>query len=154
MKECFTCKVVKPITEFGKNSKKEDGLAIHCLICKREYDKRFYTKTVETRRSRKKVNVAVTSNRNKKYVTNYLKEHPCIDCGNKNIIVLEFDHVTGSKEYNVSEMISRNYSLEKIIAEIAKCEVRCANCHRIVTYERRIAKKLSEKGCISEEDVL
>ena len=54
----------------------------------------------------------------------------CIDCGEKDILVLEFDHVVGNKSMNISEMRSGLYSLKKIAEEIAKCEVRCANCHR------------------------
>ena len=37
----------------------------------------------------------------------------------------------------VSDMINKAYCVEAIQKEIDKCEVRCANCHRIVTYERR-----------------
>lgn len=60
----------------------------------------------------------------------------CVDCGNKNLTVLDFDH-QGDKKQNVSAM--RQESFAAIEAEIAKCEVRCANCHRIATAARRKA---------------
>ncbi len=60
----------------------------------------------------------------------------CVDCGIADIRVLEFDHVRGVKVAAISNMM-RNASFEKLKAEIAKCEVRCANCHAIVTYRRR-----------------
>lgn len=65
----------------------------------------------------------------------YLSSHPCVDCGNSDIRVLEFDHVRGEKYENISRMIQSS-PWKAIEAEIAKCEVRCANCHRIQTIER------------------
>jgi len=61
----------------------------------------------------------------------------CVDCGyNENPVALDFDHLPGSvKVAQVSHM--EGYKKEKIEAEIAKCEVVCANCHRIRTYNRR-----------------
>lgn len=50
--------------------------------------------------------------------------------------VLEYDHVDGEKAYNVATLITRGSSLERIEAEVAKCVVRCRNCHTIVTQER------------------
>jgi hypothetical protein len=61
-----------------------------------------------------------------------------VDCGETDIVVLEFDHVgeAGSKQFNISDATRFGYGMAKIKAEIAKCEVRCANCHRKKTYER------------------
>lgn len=63
-----------------------------------------------------------------------LKVGGCVDCGNKNLTVLQFDHVRETKTRVVSKMVQGSFeTLEK---EIAKCEVRCANCHMIVTQKR------------------
>ena len=70
-------------------------------------------------------------------VLEYLLEHPCVDCGESNPIVLEFDHVRGKKYKAVSELMSWDYSLKTLKDEIAKCDVRCANCHRIKTAQER-----------------
>lgn len=75
--------------------------------------------------------------RNRLYVKDYLEGKSCVDCGNSDIRVLEFDHVKGVKLYNVSYMVTKAYKLELIKDEIEKCEIRCCNCHRIVTHERR-----------------
>lgn len=61
----------------------------------------------------------------------------CVDCGIKNPIVLEFDHVKGNKINNIADMVNQSYGLSTIKEEMRKCEVRCANCHRIKTHERR-----------------
>lgn len=75
--------------------------------------------------------------RNRNIVVNYLKKHPCVDCGNTDIRVLQFDHVIGKKIDSVSVGVKDSWSVEKLLKEINKCEVRCANCHKIITDIRR-----------------
>ena len=72
--------------------------------------------------------------KNRKLVYEYLLEHPCYDCGEKDPIVLEFDHVRDTKKSQVAKLIGG--STTGLFKEISKCEVRCANCHR-----RRHAKE-------------
>jgi hypothetical protein len=74
--------------------------------------------------------------RNKAFVKDYLKDKSCKDCGNNDIRVLEFDHIKGDKLFDISYMVTKAYKLQKIKDEIEKCEIRCSNCHRIVTHER------------------
>jgi hypothetical protein len=63
----------------------------------------------------------------------------CVDCGESNHIVLDFDHIR-NKKYNISRMIHDGFSWAAIKKEIAKCEIVCANCHRIRTHNRLISK--------------
>jgi hypothetical protein len=70
-----------------------------------------------------------------RFIAEYLSSHPCVDCGIRDIRVLEFDHVTG-KDHNVTKMANHGYSIQSIRSEISKCEVRCCNCHFIKTQER------------------
>lgn len=69
------------------------------------------------------------------YVWDYLVTPPCIECGESNPIVLEFDHVNGTKTRAVSDLSRLGYSVESIRKEIDKCQVLCANRHRIKTHE-------------------
>ena len=91
--------------------------------------------------------------KNRGYVAFVKSLFECVDCGEDNTIVLEFDHVRGVKKSNVSDMANQSYSFKTIQKEIDKCEVRCANCHRIVTHERRQKEKESVEQ-IQEEMVL
>jgi len=62
---------------------------------------------------------------------------PCADCGLKyDPHVMDFDHIRGKKKANVSELIGDGYSWETILTEIAKCVLRCSNCHRAATHRR------------------
>lgn len=54
----------------------------------------------------------------------------CVDCGEDHPATLDFDHVRGKKAFNISEAIIAGFPLAKIKAELEKCVVRCANCHR------------------------
>lgn len=74
--------------------------------------------------------------RNYRYLKEFLQKNPCVDCGESDIVVLEFDHVRGEKSGNVSDMANRALSITKIQKEIEKCEIRCANCHRRKTRMR------------------
>jgi len=59
----------------------------------------------------------------------------CFDCGEKDPIVLEFDHRNSSDKFKtIARMLSGHYSWASVLNEIKKCEVRCANCHRRKTY--------------------
>jgi len=79
--------------------------------------------------------------RNRQFILEYLSKHPCVDCPEKDPVVLEFDHVRGKKLDTISNLAFRyTSSLKKIVSEIKKCEVRCANCHR-----RRHAKERNGK---------
>lgn len=68
---------------------------------------------------------------NKTRMREYLSNQQCVDCGIKDIEVLEFDHVIGIKKANVTALYS--YSWDTIYKEIAKCVVVCVNCHRLRT---------------------
>lgn len=71
------------------------------------------------------------------WVCEYLSEHPCVDCGEDDILVLEFDHRGDEpKHRDVSVIMNSTYSIKALQAEVAKCDVRCANCHKRKSYER------------------
>ena len=135
MKTCCKCKKNKPVSEFGKYAKAKDGLFPQCKDCKREYDKRYYKEKAGRKDSIQKSNEARRQARIS-IIGEYLSNNHCVDCGESDIRVLDFDHVRGTKVMEVTKLVATTAPIEKIIEEINKCEVRCANCHRKVTADR------------------
>ncbi len=65
---------------------------------------------------------------------NLLKDVPCKDCGGRfPPACMDFDHVRGEKSFNLATALSRGWS--KVLLEVEKCDVVCANCHRLRTYK-------------------
>lgn len=132
-KKCSGCQETKPVTEFGERRDRPDGKQSHCKECGRRYHLAYYARNKAAYYAKSKVSREAIRERNRARILTLLKEESCKDCGTKNIVVLEFDHVRGKKEGNVSTMLSQGVAWERIEAEIKKCDVRCANCHRIRT---------------------
>jgi hypothetical protein len=65
----------------------------------------------------------------------HLVAHPCLDCGDSDPVVLEFDHVD-AKRADISNLVAHGSALGNLEREIAACEVVCANCHRRRTARR------------------
>jgi hypothetical protein len=108
-----------------------------CKFCQSQTSKRHYQNNKQLYSERVRTRDTQIVKDNQKKLTEYLLNHPYADCSQADIRVLEFDHVRGNKSGNISRMIGEGYSWPTIEAEIAKCEVRCANCHRIKECERR-----------------
>ena len=106
-----------------------------CKSCQAEANRKHYlsNKQIYLERALTRNSIVNTENNQKLY--DYLLQHPCVDCGQTDIRVLEFDHVRG-KSASITNLLKNTAPWETIEAEIAKCEVRCVNCHRIKTSER------------------
>jgi hypothetical protein len=128
---------MKPLSEFSFKNKQKKLLVSYCKDCNRIYQRTHYKNnpldySLKRKEWRAKFRVIIRGK-----IVDYFKNHPCVDCGEKDYIVLEFDHVKGDKKSDISSLFSNDTSWEIIENEIKKCEVRCANCHK-----RRSAKQL------------
>ena len=132
--KCSRCNILKDESLFNSNKSKKTGKQSYCRDCQKEFDKAHYQKS-EKRRISTRQRQNQNFEENKIFILNYLKTHPCVDCGESDPIVLEFDHMR-DKLKNISDM-RRSYSLNNIILEIEKCEIRCANCHKRKHYDHR-----------------
>lgn len=73
--------------------------------------------------------------RNREYVRQIKMNAQCADCELADWRVLEFDHLPNSGKVKQISQIG-NWPIARIDEEITKCEIVCANCHRIRTFER------------------
>lgn len=102
----------------------------YCKECHNKYQKEYYKKNPES------INKSLINRRAKiKKLIEECKNIPCADCGIKYPpFVMDFDHLY-DKEFNISIASNKAYSEDKVWNEIKKCEVVCANCHRIRTFQ-------------------
>jgi hypothetical protein len=128
VKTCGRCHAELPVTAFNRM-----GTAWQhwCRECFREY----FRARGDVHRAQVAARQRRISEAARVVVVAYLADHPCRDCGEADVAVLEFDHVLG-KTHDVAFLLGHGAAPERIQAEIERCEVRCANCHRRVTAHR------------------
>ena len=98
---CTRWQKKKNLVAFSFKNRAEGKRSRCCKECHSLYGKAWYQKNSE----KQKYAVAERRKTNYKpirtYIVNYLKDHPCVGCGEADPIVLEFDHVRGKKRYSV-----------------------------------------------------
>ena len=122
MKQCRDCNQTLPLGDFYRNHRMPDGYLRQCKRC-------HYVRYNVGRADRAKAARAL--------IQQIKLDRGCADCGyNAHVAALDFDHLPEFvKKYQVGTMAGFNKAV--IEAEIAKCEVVCANCHRVRTANRR-----------------
>jgi len=135
-KNCNTCGKRKEDDEFNWRYKSLGIRHPTCRDCQKPYRKNWY----EDNKGVHLANVKERKHNNRDiardYVWDYLSTHACSSCGESDPTVLEFHHRHG-KSKAVSELVAAGYSITAIQAEIDKCDVLCANCHRRVTSQNQ-----------------
>lgn len=93
-------------------------------------------KSIEKKKESNRKRKAERVEKSRSVVWAILEASACVDCGAADPLVLQFDHVEGEKVANVIDMVCGGYQLKRILAEIIKCETRCANCHQVKTQKQ------------------
>ena len=137
-KRCPRCGLQKMVSDFPFRDAKKLRRNSYCQTCQREYCQLHYRQHAREHNQRRLENNKRYVSQNRVSLRQYLEGQRCVDCGERDPIVLEFDHVQGAKVDDVSTMSFRAFSWRKLRAEIAKCMIRCANCHRRKTYHQRL----------------
>lgn len=124
---------------------KEKRVALRRVYDRRSYAKNGKKKLAATKERRKKDPVfaqmlrdSTQRSKQKHYEKlNLLKSAPCLDCKECfHPVCMDFDHRDPSaKVRDISRMMGSPW--EKVLSEVAKCDLICANCHRIRTKCRR-----------------
>lgn len=115
-KKCPKCKRALDESKFNWKIKNKQR-ATYCKQCSRKYirdhykrNKDYYLKKARKRNLEQK---EIVTN----YVKKFLNSHPCVDCGETDILVLEFDHLDqAKKKYDINRIIRQRMSLKNIEA--------------------------------------
>lgn len=139
MKRCAGCQEEKPVAMFHRWGRKGgDGYQRICKACKKVRDRAIYE---NNRDGIKALKIA----QRRRAVADHamLKAStPCADCGGKfHPAAMQWDHLPGQKKVNNISTLINLFTLKKAAAEMKKCQLVCANCHAVRTFERREAEK-------------
>lgn len=149
MKTCSACRREKNESEF---SRKGVGWQSRCKECFTVYHRQYYLENRERYAAKNRRNKNRQRERLRKIIW-LAKQRPCQDCGGVfHPWVMEFDHREGTtKVLEVANLVSHGCTDERLRAEIEKCDVVCANCHRMRTYERlrRTVPRLVKQAIMS-----
>lgn len=131
MPRCRVCQQEKAEEEFAWRFKALGIRQRICRSCRSEENRGWYERHREEHIERVIANTRRNREKARKRVYNYLRHHPCEECGESDPAVLEFHHEGEFDKFKeVSLMIAEGYSLRSIAQEINKCRVLCCNCHR------------------------
>lgn len=129
-KRCHDCGLVKPIDAFAFNNIAKGTRQGRCRACHAKYRRQHYLRNRDTYIRQEVARIRRYRDENRILIREYLRAHPCVDCGEADIVVLDFDHRDPSaKSHNVI-VLATHKGWHRVLLEIAKCDVRCANCHR------------------------
>ena len=143
-KVCRDCRLVKPLDQFHYRNKAADSRHSLCGECFTAYRRAHYRHNKADYIQRNGALQQIRRLEWQRRLWAHLLANPCVDCGERDPIVLEFDHVDrAAKEFTMGFLATRGYAWATVLAELAKCEVRCANCHR-----RRTAVQSSGRNSI------
>ena len=153
LKTCSLCSATKPLEAFTVNRRNNDGHTSYCRECISLANKRRYLERSHEIKQRLRVFNKKLKDDKARKVFDYLQCHPCVDCGESDPVVLEFDHRdSATKLHAVARMIEARFAWDKILAEIEKCDVRCANCHRRKTSRQFGHRRTLIQSGISEQN--
>lgn len=140
MRACPKCGELTPLDQFPPVRRGEPRLQTWCRECFAEANARNYARNREREKERLIPQSRAPRIRLKSRLIEFLKDHPCVDCGETDLVVLRFDHLR-DKAADVAQLVASGAAWETIAHEIAKCEVRCANCHRLKTAMRYMERR-------------
>jgi hypothetical protein len=126
---CKYCNQEKEENDFSWKIKSKGAKANRCKSCQKVYKDKHYRDNADFYKGKAREIKRIIREENITYLSEYLKNHPCIDCGESDPVVLEFDHHS-DKEFGIAEILSCGYALKYLVKEIEKCDIRCVNCHK------------------------
>lgn len=136
MRKCSKCKEEKPLEDFKKDSRANKGRGYVCTLCSREVARIYASNWTETQKEAARVRRQKMVRASQLFICEYLQTQSCVDCGEDDIELLDFDHLDPITKHKDICRLVREASLRRIKEEITKCEVVCCSCHRKRTNRR------------------
>jgi transcription elongation factor Elf1 len=127
---CAACGIDKTSAEFSFADEELRILNAYCRVCHAAYRHTHYVANKPDYVRRAITQTKARREENRRQVLLYLATHPCVDCGNANVLTLEFDHRDPAQKLTEVSRLIPNRRWPRVLAEIEKCDVRCINCHR------------------------
>src|SRR5213594_1266775 len=115
----------------------------HCRRCQATYRRQHYLANRDEYIEREAARIKTRRERNRARICDYLGSHPCVGCHETDPLVLQFDHRDPAKKVLEVAILAASRSWTTILTEVKKCDVRCANCHRLRTARQFNWRKLS-----------
>lgn len=144
-KWCGDCREFLAAVNFNVKNARRGLLQSYCKACQKRRFAEHYRLNAAAYKARIARNNLRIRRTNRLRIFEYLLTQRCADCGLRDVGVLEFDHRDPvRKRMEVSNLASAGYSWSAILAEIAECDVVCANCHRKRTAKQFGWLKLAE----------
>lgn len=128
MRRCGRCGQLKPFADFAWRRKSKGQRHNYCRPCHAAYHREHYLANKQRYVSQAHARKQALYLERTRYLIEYFGSHPCVDCGESDPVVLEFDHLADKKFDIGAALPYRNW--QSILDEIEKCEVVCRNCHR------------------------
>lgn len=130
-RRCAKCGEVKSESEFHVSSAR--GRQAWCKPCRKVYDAEYHKKRAVVRRRQ-----SVLRRRAIGEWYRSLKNAPCVACGRRfHHSAMQWDHLPGTTKRDDLGRLVNGHGRRAILEEIEKCELVCANCHAVRTFERR-----------------
>jgi hypothetical protein len=124
-RRCGRCLRDLPLENFNRHPTGRQGW---CRDCFREY----FRARAQLHRDQVAASRPIRRRKGRAFVSEYLRNQRCSDCGEADPLVLEFHHLT-EKRGNVADMVNAGFSVRALERELGKCIVVCVNCHRLKT---------------------
>src|SRR5258706_13546326 len=130
MRQCCMCHKWKPESAFAFRSLATGVRQDHCRECHAAHRRQHYLDNRAIYIAREVARIAGFRLENRLRLFEYLSAHSCVDCGEDDVLVLEFDHRDPATKRREVTYLAARKPWKAVAAEIAKCDVRCVNCHR------------------------
>lgn len=130
LRTCARCRLARPLADFPIKDAARGWYRSYCRACCRDYGKEHYRNNAGYYKAKAGVSRLRVRSANRAVVEAFLADHPCVECGEADPLVLDFDHVDPKLKLDAIGRLQHSGAHAALLTEMEKCEVGCGNCHR------------------------